>query len=55
MIPQYTGDNISYELYAFIVHIGTGVEKGHYKCFARNLEENPMVWYEFDDHYVTER
>jgi hypothetical protein len=35
--------------------MGTGIERGHYQCFARNLDENPMIWYNFDDAYVTQR
>ena len=44
-----------YELYAFIVHLGNIPNAGHYICWARNLEENPMLWYCLDDGYVTER
>ena len=55
ILPRFVKNDIQYDLYAFILHIGTGVERGHYQCFARNLEENPMLWYKFDDHYVTEQ
>lgn len=44
-----------YELYAFIVHIGTSPQGGHYITYARNISENPNVWYTFDDGYVTEK
>lgn len=27
-----------YELYAFIVHLGSHLGGGHYICYARNLE-----------------
>ena len=47
--------DVQYTLYAFIVHLGDKAERGHYICYARNLEENPMLWYSFDDGYVTER
>ena len=54
ILPQCNFD-IQYELYAFIVHMGTESDRGHYICYARNLEENPMIWYCFNDNYVTER
>lgn len=55
ILPKFVVQDLQYDLYAFILHIGTGVERGHYQCFARNIEENPMLWYKFDDHYVTEQ
>ena len=55
VLPRFIKNDLQYDLYAFILHIGTGVERGHYQCYARSLEENPMLWYKFDDHYVTEQ
>lgn len=55
ILPKLVTQDETYDLYAFVLHIGTGVERGHYQCFARNLQENPMLWYKFDDHYVTEQ
>ena len=37
ILPQYD-TVVQYELYAFIVHIGTESNRGHYVCYARNLE-----------------
>lgn len=28
---------------------------GHYITYARNISENPNLWYIFDDGYVTEK
>ena len=55
ILPNLKLPDITYTLYAFILHIGTTAERGHYICYARNLEENPMLWYSFDDGYVSER
>jgi ubiquitin carboxyl-terminal hydrolase 36/42 len=55
ILPNENAHDENYELYGFIVHIGNEVERGHYICYARNLEENPTVWYCFDDAFVTER
>ena len=44
-----------YVLYAFIVHLGSTAEAGHYVSYARNIDENPNLWYTFDDGYVTEK
>jgi len=37
ILPKIITNDAVYELYAFILHIGTGIERGHYQCFARNL------------------
>lgn len=37
ILPKIITSDDIYELYAFVLHIGTGVERGHYQCFARNL------------------
>jgi ubiquitin C-terminal hydrolase len=37
------------------VHIGTSPHGGHYITYARNISENPNLWYTFDDGYVTEK
>lgn len=34
--------------------MGSQQGSGHYVCYARNLEENPMIWYNFNDGYVEE-
>lgn len=30
-------------------------EAGHYVAYSRNVEENPNLWYVFDDGFVTEK
>ncbi|GFP93893.1 ubiquitin carboxyl-terminal hydrolase 21 [Phtheirospermum japonicum] len=40
-----------YLLQAFIEHVGTELDAGHYVCFIR-IEEN--LWYEFNDLQVTQ-
>lgn len=55
LIPNMDGSDTIYDLYAFIVHIGTVPSGGHYITYARNTEENPNIWYTFDDSYVTEK
>lgn len=34
--------------------MGSLPSSGHYVCYARNLEENPMLWYHLNDGYVEE-
>jgi ubiquitin C-terminal hydrolase len=55
IVPETVKEDTVYELYAFVLHMGTGIERGHYQCYARSLDENPMLWYNFDDGYVTEK
>lgn len=38
ILPNENVHDENYELYAFIVHIGNEAERGHYICYARNLE-----------------
>lgn len=41
--------NTEYNLYAFIVHLGTQSESGHYMCYCRDLNNNSNKWYLYDD------
>ncbi|KAK9667835.1 hypothetical protein RND81_13G014200 [Saponaria officinalis] len=43
-------ENLKYELYAFVVHIGLSSTLGHYFCYIRT---SPNTWYRFDDSKVT--
>lgn len=40
----------SYELYAFVAHIGSSVRSGHYVCYAQGEDG---VWRQFNDSSVT--
>jgi ubiquitin C-terminal hydrolase len=55
VIPNMEESAAHYELFAFIVHIGTTPQGGHYITYARNISENPNLWFTFDDGYVTEK
>ncbi|KAL9231194.1 hypothetical protein vseg_006451 [Gypsophila vaccaria] len=47
-----TDDNedLNYELYGFVVHVGFSSTSGHYFCYIR---ASPDEWYRFDDSKVT--
>jgi len=38
-----------YELYAIIVHLGPGIQFGHYTCVIKHKER----WFLFDDENIT--
>lgn len=37
ILPELDLPDLTYTLYAFIVHLGDRVERGHYMCYTRNL------------------
>ncbi len=41
---------IGYDLYAIVIHIGSGPNSGHYKCIIRSIAEDK--WILFDDNNV---
>ncbi|KAL2926099.1 Ubiquitin carboxyl-terminal hydrolase 20 [Bienertia sinuspersici] len=43
-------ENLKYELFAVVVHVGVSSTSGHYFCYIRTSPEN---WYRFDDSKVT--
>ncbi|KAK4364631.1 hypothetical protein RND71_015989 [Anisodus tanguticus] len=46
---QIDNEEMKYDLYAVIVHIGSSYCSGHYYCFIRSA---PDEWYKFDDSKV---
>ncbi|XP_010677233.2 ubiquitin carboxyl-terminal hydrolase 19 [Beta vulgaris subsp. vulgaris] len=43
-------ENLKYELFAIVVHVGHWSTSGHYFCYIRT---SPDKWYRFDDSKVT--
>ncbi|XP_021768192.1 ubiquitin carboxyl-terminal hydrolase 36-like [Chenopodium quinoa] len=43
-------EDLKYELFAVVVHVGISSTSGHYFCFIRT---DPEKWYRFDDSKVT--
>ena len=50
-IKQTEVDDIIYELYGVILHIGGNTQGGHYTCYVRGFE-HPDCWYLCNDDKV---
>ncbi|XP_074317788.1 uncharacterized protein LOC141653824 isoform X2 [Silene latifolia] len=48
--PKVDDENLKYELYGFVVHVGSSSTSGHYYSYIRT---SPDAWYRFDDSKVS--
>ncbi|EAR82146.3 ubiquitin carboxy-terminal hydrolase (macronuclear) [Tetrahymena thermophila SB210] len=54
-IPQNQLQNFEYKLYAFIVHLGSQIDTGHYITYGKDLEQPNSNWKLYDDNTVIEQ
>ncbi|KAL4453053.1 hypothetical protein ABPG73_005959 [Tetrahymena malaccensis] len=54
-IPQNQLQNFEYKLYAFIVHLGSQIDTGHYITYGKDLEQPNSNWILYDDNTVIEQ
>ncbi|KAH9624342.1 hypothetical protein KSS87_007399 [Heliosperma pusillum] len=48
--PRVDNEDLKYELYGFVVHVGSSSTSGHYYSYIRT---SPDAWYRFDDSKVS--
>lgn len=48
--PASQSSNVTYKLFAVLVHLGNTCNSGHYYCFVRNSND---LWYQMDDASVS--
>lgn len=45
-------EDSTYQLYAFINHLGENANSGHYVAYARYLDKDTEMWANFDDSEI---